>query len=596
MSFLRNRSIGGKLGILMSIPLVLIIGITLYNYLTFIEIDRRYSYSYENNDIFAVDWTNVRNLSRAVQENIAKIIMLDKNQTDKIKSLRDDIDSRRRQAGEIYERYSKSVLTDREKILFDKTGPASAAMRATQDKAIEMAMKSDASDPEMLRFYLEDVTDAVAVFQNSIRDLTALVVEQSKEMQHDITDYSMSVANTAVAVTIVAIVSTLVLGFFISRAITKPINHINENIALFSGGDLNVEFKEQGRDAVAQMSGQLVKMRETLREVMSTIKNVGDKVSDAAQDFSAMAEQTNASVEEFKANIDSMGANLTGLAASSEEINASVEEVAAGARATAEKGTDIARKVDEAMNVGNTGMSAVRSVVDGIGRVAESSTASTAAVQELGNRTRQIQSFVSQIGSIADQTNLLALNAAIEAARAGEAGRGFAVVAEEVRKLAEDSNVAAKSIADLASQITSDLDKIVKYVQENASDSGKAKELSVSTVSAIEHMISYLDDIATATQDLAAVSEEQAASSEEIAEAIQDMVAKINDTSNAGDNIRSSVTEVSAASEKVAEGAESLSGFSANLQEELAFFNLGGSHSSPSTSKKPKIALKAKAR
>src|SRR3712207_9493194 len=73
--------------------------------------------------------------------------------------------------------------------------------------------------------------------------------------------------------------------------------------------------------------------------------------------------------------------------------------------------------------------------------------------------------YTTLFRSIAEQTNLLALNAAIEAARAGEQGRGFAVVAEEVRKLAEESQEAAASIAALVDEIQAENVQAVGVVE-----------------------------------------------------------------------------------------------------------------------------------
>lgn len=76
---------------------------------------------------------------------------------------------------------------------------------------------------------------------------------------------------------------------------------------------------------------------------------------------------------------------------------------------------------------------------------------------ESQTQMEQTSSAVKSIQDISRQTNLLSLNASVEAARSGAAGKGFAVVAEEVRSLAQNSNVVSK-------EISTDLSKMQDYV------------------------------------------------------------------------------------------------------------------------------------
>ncbi|MDR1481124.1 MAG: methyl-accepting chemotaxis protein [Synergistaceae bacterium] len=571
MSWLKNRSINEKLGILATIPLILLITLTIFNSHAFKRIAHSFEHTYENYGVPSKLVNVLIANSQANMKNLMTIVATDDQV--RIKTINDDISIRRNENDKIFGELRRVEMGDKGREILNNIDSLSTKIRETQDKIARLGAQTRASDDAMDP-YFNEFEPVGNEYNDYLVQLAKYLDTEDDRAHRGAMEYSKVTVYTGVIVAAIAIMITVVLSFVIARFITRPINIMKENISKFAAGDLSIYYEVTGRDAISQMGIEILKMSDTLRGVVETVKSAGIEISDSAQDFSSMAEETNASVEEFRAHVDEMNVNLNGLASAGEGINTSVGEVAIGAQTTAEKGTDIARKVDNAMSAGDNGMNAVRSVVEGIERVAGSSAASTSAILELGNRARQIQSFVTQIGSIADQTNLLALNAAIEAARAGDAGRGFAVVAEEVRKLAEDSNVAAKNIADLASQITSDLNKIVVFAQENTSDSNKVKELSAETEAAIGNMISYLRDIAASTQDLAAVAQEQAASSEEIAETIHGMSARVNDTANASENIRAGIVEVSAASEKVAEGSESLSGLSANLLKELAFFRV----------------------
>ena len=571
MQWFRNLKISVKIMALVGLMVLLLTLLVVLSYRSGDKLEDSISRLYDDYAIPVVYIYESEAATRKIKAiAIGSLLETDKN---RMASFTNEVRELRGESEDNLNKFAAANTTRESRAIFEKLRAATPRMNAMIDRVLQLGMENQNAEGYA---YLQskEFFDMDEEFYDYYGELARNLVTAADTQRDGAVAESNSTQTTSMVMGILAIALGSLAGFAIVRMIVGPLNELRNGVEAFSKGDLTVTLESEGRDEVAVMGHTLGEMSGVLNRVLGGVNGASRNISETAHEFSAMAEETNASVEEFRANVDEMGGNLDNLASASEEVNASVQEVAAGAQATAEKGTDIARKVDEAMVAGDEGVEAVRRVVQGIGRVAESSSSTTSAVMDLGNRARQIQNFVSQIGGIADQTNLLALNAAIEAARAGEAGRGFAVVAEEVRKLAEDSNVAAKSIAELASTITGELDGIVDAAQGNAKDSGEARELSAETETAINRMISYLREIAGSTQDLAAVSEQQAASSEEIAETIQNMATRIGKTAQAGENIKMSVSEVASAAERVALGAEGLSSLAGNLEEELTFFKL----------------------
>jgi methyl-accepting chemotaxis protein len=165
---------------------------------------------------------------------------------------------------------------------------------------------------------------------------------------------------------------------------------------------------------------------------------------------------------------------------------------AAAARATAEA-------ADEARDMAQAGATSAHGATAAMGAVTEASDAASAAIGGLGAKSREIGGIVDTITAIAEQTNLLALNAAIEAARAGEQGRGFAVVAEEVRKLAEESQDAARTIGGLIAEIQRETAGAIEVVERGAQRTAEG----AATVAEAEETSASAQEIAATAQSLA---------------------------------------------------------------------------------------------
>jgi methyl-accepting chemotaxis protein len=353
------------------------------------------------------------------------------------------------------------------------------------------------------------------------------IIDAQGQRLGSVVEWSDRTAEVGVENEVAGIVQAASQGDFAQRLATAGKTGFFANLA--TGMNQLLDTSEQGLSDVADVlaafaEGDLTKRVE--RDYQGLFGKVKDSANSTAENLTRVMGEVRAAADALTGAANQVSATAQSLSQAASEQAASVEQTTASIDVMS---ASISQNSDNAKVTDGMATKASKEATDGGGAVSQTVAA-----------MKQIAAKIGIVDDIAYQTNLLALNAAIEAARAGEHGKGFAVVAAEVRKLAERSQEAAKEIGDLAGN----------------------------SVSTAERAGKLLDEIVPSIQRTSELVQEIAASSAEQSESVVQIGGAMGQLSKA-------TQQNASASEELAATSEELSGQAEQLQQSIAFFNIG---------------------
>jgi ABC-type transporter Mla subunit MlaD len=234
-------------------------------------------------------------------------------------------------------------------------------------------------------------------------------------------------------------------------------------------------------------------------------------------------------------------------AATVEEIVSSVETISSNIDLISRTAESADQMVGESRDHAVQGVAEIRHLAAGIERIEQNVASGEQRVRGLGERLAEIGEIVETIGSISSRTDMLALNAAIESVRAGEEGRGFSLVAEEVRKLAEHTANASRSISELVESMQIETQETIRSMAEEHAQVISEAQRVHQTGERLERINQTSAGLVERLQEISQATLEQLQGTQDVVQGLQQLSELADGIRDRSDEVRDGIDALSAA-------------------------------------------------
>lgn len=571
MNLINNMKVSFKLGILILVALLSmgVIGYTGYYYLEKSNTEMKSMYT---DRLIPVKLTNqVRtNVASGNAATLELMITTDVKRNQELKKTLDDLG---KQTNDNYAEIEKLNLDPKGRALLKEVQTARQIYRDARSQVIDLSLQNKNADAYAQ--YVAKVNPLAIEFMSKLNELNDYYATLAEKTSIDNQAAFENAMRITVGILVIAFIVLGISGWYITKIIAAPLKAMVLICKEMASGDFRDAPRKIIRaDEIGQVGDALAEMRDTLRKLMKQVNESSEQLAAASEELTASADQSAQAANQVAESITGVAHGAEKQLSVASDTSAVMQQMSASIQQVAANATEMAGQTVHAVDRAKEGNKSVDKAVNQMASIEQTVTNSAQVVTKLGERSKEIGQIVDTISGIAGQTNLLALNAAIEAARAGEQGRGFAVVAEEVRKLAEQSQDAAKQIAALISEIQSDTDKAVVAMEDGTREVKLGAEVVNDSGKAFQEIANMVTNVSEQTKEISAAIEQMSIGSQQIAGSVKEIDELSKKTSGEAQTVSAATEEQSASMEEIASSSQALAQLAMKLREAVSKFQI----------------------
>lgn len=422
---------------------------------------------------------------------------------------------------------------------------------------------------------LKVLNDEATVVRKQYDELAAYSANEIATLGEDVVETTKESKNTGLIIGIVILALGFIIAIFTSSSISRPLRIVTDRMASVANGILSDEpIKMNRNDEVGQLVASVNSMSLQMQTILKSIHQVSEQVASNSEELAQSAVEVNNGTTQIAQSMQELSEGIENQAARANNLADTVHSFKQDVDNMAETGVQMASNTNRMQSMTTSGMELMQSSLNQMQTIHSIMEQSVLKVEDLKQKSEQINKLVVVIQEIANQTNLLALNAAIEAARAGEHGKGFAVVADEVRKLAEQVQLSIKDISFIVESIQSETNSVTVSLQHGYEEVQKGTNQIQETSATFEILIDSINAVSANMSTISKVIQDFEQNTDQIHDTIQEVAALSEEASMAVHETTSTIEQTASTVEEIARNNEELAQTAEKLNIEINHFKL----------------------